>query len=292
MILSMTGYGTGSAQKDDFSVTAEIKTVNHRFMDLHIRMPREYLFLENDVQQLIRKTLDRGRVEVNLSIQNTGPAAFIVNTSLARGYLEAADSLRNEFHFEDSPDLKFLLSLPGIVQSKDPLQTDAAGILAELAAESVNGALESVLRMRRQEGEALRADMVHNLSSVTERAGQIRQLSLNSAAETLDKLRERIAQLLPQSDIDPARLAQEAAILADRSDISEEIARLESHVRQYQDLIDAAEKAGKKLDFLLQELQREANTILSKSGNLEISRQAIAIKADIEKLREQVQNVE
>jgi uncharacterized protein (TIGR00255 family) len=292
MILSMTGYGTGSAQKDDIAVIVEIKTVNHRFLDLHMRMPREYLFLEGDVQQVIRKALDRGRVEVNIAIQNTGPAAFLVNSSLARGYLEAADSLRNEFHFQDSLDLKSLLSLPGIIQSKDMLQTDAAGILPELLNKSVHDALDGVLQMRRQEGEALRADMLKNLASVQEKAGQIHELSLNSAAEILDKLRERIAQLLSQGGMDPQRLAQEAALLADRSDISEEIARLESHIQQYRDLISANEKAGKKLDFLLQELQREANTILSKSGNLEVSRHAIAIKADIEKLREQVQNVE
>jgi uncharacterized protein (TIGR00255 family) len=292
MILSMTGYGTGSAQKDDVAVTAEIKTVNHRFLDLHIRMPREYLFLEGDVQQMIRKALDRGRVEVSIAIQNTGPAAFTVNSSLARGYLEAADSLRNEFHFQDSLDLKSLLGLPGIIQSKDMLQMDAAGILPELLHKSVNGALEGVLQMRCQEGEALRADMVRNLSDVKEKSGQIHELSLNSTTETMNKLRERIAQLLPQGAMDPQRLAQEAALLADRSDISEEIARLGSHIQQYHDLMNATEKAGKKLDFLLQELQREANTILSKSANLEVSRHAIAIKADIEKLREQVQNVE
>jgi uncharacterized protein (TIGR00255 family) len=292
MILSMTGYGTGSAQKDDIAVTAEIKTVNHRFLDLHIRMPREHLFFEGDVQQIIRKALDRGRVEVNISIQNTGPAAFAVNSSLARGYLEAADSLRNEFHFQDSLDLKSILSLPGIIQSKDMPQIDAGEILPELLNKSVNCALEGVLQMRRQEGEALRVDMVRNLSGVKEKAGQIRELSLNSSAETMNKLRERIAQLLPQGEMDPQRLAQEAALLADRSDISEEIARLGSHIQQYHDLMNATEKAGKKLDFLLQELQREANTILSKSANLEVSRHAIAIKADIEKLREQVQNVE
>jgi uncharacterized protein (TIGR00255 family) len=157
---------------------------------------------------------------------------------------------------------------------------------------SVRTALDGVLQMRRQEGEALRADMLTNLGRIEESARRIRELSVNLAGEYLLKLRERLSQLLPQGGIDPQRLAQEAALIADKSDISEEIARLESHIEQYRSLVDAKEKAGKKLDFLLQELQREANTILSKSGNLDISRHALAIKTDIEKLREQVQNVE
>ena len=292
MILSMTGYGTGSAKKNDIAVTAEIRSVNHRFLDLHIRIPREYLFLEGDVQQMVRKALDRGRVEVSITIQNTGSAAFLINYSLAKGYLEAAEALRHEFDFQDSLDLKSLLSLPGIIQSRDMLQTDDAGVLPDLLSQSVLGALEGVLQMRRHEGEALRVDMLRNLSSVREKAGLIHNMSLNSAALIMAKLRERIAQLLPQGEVDPQRLAQEVALLADKADISEETTRLESHIDQYRALMDSTEKAGKKLDFLLQELQREANTILSKSGNLEVSRHAIAIKADIEKLREQVQNVE
>jgi uncharacterized protein (TIGR00255 family) len=292
MILSMTGYGTGSAQKNDISVSAEIRTVNHRFLDLHVRIPREYLFLEGDVQQMVRKKLERGRVEVNIAIQNTGAAAFLINSNLAKGYLDAAEVLRHEFDFRDSLDLKTLLSLPGIIQSRDMLQTDAAGVLPELLTQSVSDALDGVMQMRRNEGEALRADMLRNLTGVQEKAGLIHKMSLNSAAEIQAKLRERIAQLLPQGEMDPQRMAQEVALLADRADISEEIARLESHIDQYHALMESAEKAGKKLDFLLQELQREANTILSKSGNLEVSRHAIGIKADIEKLREQVQNVE
>jgi uncharacterized protein (TIGR00255 family) len=216
----------------------------------------------------------------------------MVNDNLARGYIEAAASLQKEFHFQDSLDLKSLLSLPGIIQSKDALDSDMAEILPELLNQSVQSALKSVLQMRRQEGESLRADMSKNLAGVQEKARFIRELSLNASAETLAKLQDRIMQLLQQTEVDPQRLAQEAALLADKADISEEIARLESHIEQFHMLMDSPEKTGKKLDFLLQELQREANTILSKSGNLEVARHAIAIKADIEKLREQVQNVE
>ncbi|HTY60650.1 MAG TPA: YicC/YloC family endoribonuclease [Acidobacteriota bacterium] len=292
MILSMTGYGTGSAQKDNTVVSVEIKTVNHRFLDFHARVSREYQFLEGEVQQLIRSALDRGRVDVNVTIQNAVTDAFEINSNLLTGYMKAADKLKEDFHFQDSLDLKTILSLPGIVQVKEAAQTEPSGTLSELVAASVREALGGVLRMRRQEGEALRADMQKNLAGVEENAGRIRELSVNLASEYLDKLRERLNQLLSQAEMDPQRLAQEAALIADKSDISEEIARLTSHIEQYRFLMDAQEKAGKKLDFLLQELQREANTILSKSGDLEISRCAIAIKTDIEKLREQVQNVE
>jgi uncharacterized protein (TIGR00255 family) len=288
----MTGYGTGSAQKGAITVSVEIKTVNHRFLDLHIRLAREYLFLEGDIQQMVRGALDRGRVDVNTVIQNTNAAAFLMNTGLIRRYLEAAGKIKEEFHIQDSLDLKTLVNLPGVLQNEAAAPSEDAAILADLVRRSMQAALEGVEQMRKQEGEALKADMLQNLAVVEDNARRIRELSLNSASEYLEKLRERIARLLPQSGIDPQRLAQEAAFIADKSDISEEIARLESHIRQYRALADGKEKAGKKLDFMLQEMQRETNTILSKSGDLEISRLAIAIKTDIEKLREQVQNIE
>jgi uncharacterized protein (TIGR00255 family) len=292
MILSMTGYGTGSAQKNETTVAVEIRTVNHRFLDLHVRIPREYLFLEGEIQQLVRNSLDRGRVEVSVTIQNTGAAAFLIDSNLVRSYVEASCRLKEEFNLQDTLDLKTILSLPGILQNRDAAASSEVGLLTELVKKSMQSALESVLRMRRQEGEALRTDMLRNLASVEDRAGSIRKLSANSAEEYMQQLRGRLAQLLTQGGVDPQRLAQETALIADKCDISEEIARLQSHVEQYRTLVDSKEKVGKKLDFLLQELQREANTILSKSMNLEISGHAITIKTDIEKLREQVQNVE
>lgn len=292
MILSMTGYGTGSAQKNETTVAVEIRTVNHRFLDLHARIPREYLFLEGEIQQLVRNSLDRGRVEVNVTIQNAGAAAFLIDSNLVRGYMEAACRLKEEFNLQDTLDLKTILSLPGILQNRDAASSGEVGLLAELLKKSMQSALESVLRMRRQEGEALRIDMLRNLASVEDRAGSIRKLNANSAEEYMQQLRDRLAQLLTQGGVDPQRLAQETALIADKCDVSEEIARLQSHIEQYRTLVDSKEKVGKKLDFLLQELQREANTILSKSMNLEISGHAITIKTDIEKLREQVQNVE
>lgn len=294
MILSMTGYGVGSAQKDDVTVSVEIRTVNHRFLDLHVRISREYLFLEGEIQKAVKQRLERGRVEVNVSIQHTGPTVFLVNDNLVKGYLDAARKLNEGFNIEGSLDMRSVLSLPGILQNRDTLPTEASGTLSELTSACLQNALESVLRMRRQEGDALRSDMTKNLSAIEGRVGRIEELSESFAADTLQKLRDRLAQLLPPGGggIDPQRLAQEAAMLADKAAISEEIARLKSHIEQYHSLMEAPEKTGKKLDFLLQEFHRETNTILSKSGNIEVSRLAIEMKTDIEKLREQVQNVE
>lgn len=291
MILSMTGYGTGSAQKDDITVSVEIRTVNHRFLDLHVRTPREYVFLEGEIQQMVRGALDRGRVDVNTSIQCADSTMFLINKNMIRSYVEASDKLKKELDLKDSLDLKTLLSLPGVLQNQDSNPADSNTIV-ELTKTSVRAAIEGVIHMRKREGEALRTDMLQNLANIEKNTVRIQELSRNSSTECMQKLRDRIEQLLPQIGIDPQRIAQEAALLADKCDISEEVARLSSHLEQYHKLMDSKEKAGKKLDFLLQELQREANTILSKSGNLDISHNAIEIKTDIEKLREQVQNVE
>ncbi len=292
MILSMTGYGTGSAQKDDTTVSVEIRAVNHRFLDLHIRIPREYLFLEGEIQQLVREDLNRGRVDVNATVQKAGGSEYVINSTMVTSYLEAAARLKDEFNLQDSLDLRTLLNLPGVLKNGETVPGDDSKLLSDLLKKSVQMALEGVLQMRRKEGKALQVDMLRNLGGIEENTQSIRKLTVNSAAECLKKLNDRLAQLLEQGGMDPQRLAQEAALIADKCDISEEIARLESHIEQYRALIHAEEKVGKKLDFLLQEMQREANTILSKSGNMEVTRHAIAIKTDVEKLREQAQNVE
>ncbi len=295
MLTSMTGYGSGSAKCDEMEITVEIRTVNHRFLDVHIRLPREYISLEPEVQQMVRSVLGRGRVDITISVQCTGPANFLVNADSARSYVEAAGKLREELHLEDSLDLKTLLCLPGVVQNRESLAAVEASensALSGLLKQGLQQALGSVVRMREAEGRALQADMKRYLESIGEKSQCIRGLAASTVVEYRRKLEERIAQLLPQDGIDSQRLAQEVALLAERCDISEEIARLESHVGQHTSLMDSDREVGKKLDFLLQEMQREINTILSKSANLEITRHGIAIKADIEKLREQVQNVE
>ncbi|MDR0842453.1 MAG: YicC family protein [Acidobacteriota bacterium] len=309
MILSMTGYGAAVAQEATLTVSVEIRTVNHRFLDLHVRVPREYQFLETEIAPLVRSALDRGRVDVGVTVKNSTASAFRIDSELLRRYLEYVDGLyatRVSSSFETGqggegakrpiPDMVALLGLPGVLRNDgdtaEGCSGEAAAAISGLAKTGVKEALESVLAMRRQEGDALRADMLRNLATIENATDEIKGLAQDAPAEYLERLRVRLDQLLSQGGVEPQRLAQEAAIIADRCDISEELARMSSHIGQYRALVEAKEKAGKKLDFLLQEMQREANTILSKSVILEITHRGIAIKTDIEKLREQVQNIE
>jgi len=307
MILSMTGYGTGTAKDDSLAVAVEIRTVNHRFLDMHIRVPREYQFLENEAASFLRGALTRGRVDVGVTVTNPAADAFQIDYDLAHRYMAAVDILNTEYASlygepgkAPAPDMTRLLGLPGVLRNKDEAALERAGEAAEkivkLLRESLQIALESVLAMRRREGEALKNDMLANLAAIENNTDEIRKSSQNAPEEYFEKLRVKLDRLLlqggTQGALDPQRLAGEAAILADKCDISEELARMTSHIEQYRALVSADEKTGKKLDFLLQEMQREANTILSKSDILEITHRGISIKTDIEKLREQVQNVE
>jgi len=308
MILSMTGYGTGTAKDDSLAVTVEIRTVNHRFLDLHIRVPREYQFLENEAAAIVRDTISRGRVDVNVTVNNPAADAFQVDYALAHRYLAAVDGLNREYaasYGEQGqkpcvPDVVSLLSLPGVLRNNNETALERAGESAEkivkLMKESLQTAIESVLAMRWREGGALKNDMLQNLAAIEANTNEIKKISQNAPTEYFEKLSARLERLLSQNGrqgaLDPQRLAGEVAVLADKYDISEELARMTSHIGQYRALVDASEKTGKKLDFLLQEMHREANTILSKSDILEITHCGISIKTNIEKLREQVQNVE
>jgi uncharacterized protein (TIGR00255 family) len=294
MILSMTGFGTASVQRDNTSATVEVRTVNHRFLDIHVRLGREFGFLENDIQQYVRGKISRGRVDVNVTIRAEEQAAVLFDAALARNYYEASERLRNELQLQGSVDIRTLLTLPGIIKDRESAGSNEGRLkqAREAALESLEQSIQGVLEMREQEGRALQDDMLRHLAEIAQKNRQIQGLVPKTVEEYKSKLEERLSQLLPPKMVDPQRLAQEAAILAERSDISEETARLSSHLDQYHSLLKEGKEIGKKLDFLLQEMQREINTILSKTGNLEITRMGIGAKADIEKLREQVQNVE
>jgi uncharacterized protein (TIGR00255 family) len=290
----MTGFGAATATQGDATVTVEVKTVNHRFLDLHVRLAREYAALEPEIHQLCRNHLQRGRIEINVSIQASTPISVALNKAAARSYFESARILQQEFELQDFLDLKTLIRLPGVLQ-ESAISADRAaldGCVMTALKESLELAMRGVLRMRRQEGETLTAVMLAYLDGLNSKSKDILRLVSSSVEEYKRKLENRLAQLVPLDSVDPQRLAQEVAIIADRSDISEELARLSSHLDQFHQLLGSGVEIGKKLDFLLQEMQREVNTLLSKTGNLEITRLGISMKADIEKLREQAQNVE
>ncbi len=293
MLSSMTGYGTGSASREGITVAVEVRTVNHRFLDLHVRLAREFAALESEIQQMVRTCLQRGRVDISVTVETQGALRFSFNRNAIRGYLDSVRKLQEEFQFADTLDLKTVLGLPGVLQDcagePDSVPGDGVGNLLK---ESLGDALKGVLKMRQQEGETLRGGLNGNVQSLRTKTGAVEALVPVSVEEYKRKFEHRMSQLLTPGSLDPQRLAQEVAVLVDRSDISEELARLASHLDQFEHLLDAATEVGKKLDFLLQEMQREVNTLLSKTGNLEITQLGVAMKAEIEKMREQVQNVE
>src|SRR6266516_2909032 len=250
---SMTGFGRGNAAGDNFSVAVEIKTVNNRFLDVHLRTGQELSSLEVMIKRRIGARLSRGRVDINIMFERTGDSSYDLDHNVLGRYLTALRTIQKEFDLVGEPDIASLLRLPGAMQ---PMRADLDENMIAGITLAVDNALEDLERMRSSEAEALLA-----------RGGQ--------AVEG-----------------DPGRLAQEVAYLADKSDISEEIVRLRSHLDQFRETLDQETEIGKRLDFLLQELNREANTVLSKSTDITIKDAGLVIKGEIEKLREQVQNVE
>src|SRR5215813_3711970 len=291
MIKSMTGFGHGAAEGEGFKVRVDIRTVNNRFLDVHTRMPQELASLEITLKKQIQAALKRGRADVTVSVEQVKEAKFEINRPLVSGYLKAISELKSDFGLDGSASLELLAKLPGALQvSQDQGQLDEALVSSVVAA--VSEALTSLTGMRVAEGQELAAELGARLDAIDNALPIVEEHASELPSVYREKLLKKLQDLVPASAIDQTRLAQEAVILADRSDISEEIARLKSHIVQMRDLLRIDDEAGKRLDFILQEMNREANTILSKSSDLAISDAAIVIKTEVEKLREQAQNVE
>jgi uncharacterized protein YicC (UPF0701 family) len=271
---SMTGYGRSSVQGEDFSVSVDLKTVNNRFLDVHVRVSTEINSLEPVVKRQISARLSRGRVDVAVTFERTTQVEYELNRPLIAGYINALRTIQKDFNLSGEPDINIIARLPG----------------------AVTQALDELEKMREQEGAALRAEMRERLDKIEALIPTIEAAAGNLIEFYRVRLQKKISELVSRSgqaiEIDPGRLAQEVAYLADRSDVSEEMVRLRSHLTQFREALDSTSETGKMLDFLLQELNREANTTLSKSTDLSLKEAALAIKAEVEKLREQVQNVE
>ena len=289
----MTGFGRGSATGENFSVAVDLKTVNNRFLDIHLRMGAELASLEAMVKRRIGLRLSRGRVDASITFERTGEVAYELNRPLIAGYISALRAMQQEFKIAGEPDINVLARLPGAMQPvRDGLDEEMiAGV-----ERAIDVALDELEEMRAREGETLAAEMRARLNAITNHVPLIEVAADGLVDAYRARLQKRIAELLARDgqsmELDQSRLAQEVAYLADRSDISEEIARLKSHLTQFRETIESEGETGKRLDFLLQELNREANTVLSKSTDLMIKEAGLAIKAEVEKLREQVQNVE
>jgi uncharacterized protein (TIGR00255 family) len=298
--LSMTGYAQSKGSVLGWDLRVSVKSVNHRFLDLKLRLPEGFDLYELRLRQLVRERIHRGHVEVHVSVEPGAATPIQVNRDLVANYLRAADDLRLQTSVSAALDVVALLRLPGVIGGLAPAVPED-----EEDQEKLGRALEGCLRealgkldeMRRTEGRHLVEDLRRRLSHISEQSEHVRGLVVQLRPAFARRLESRLKDLLSGTAIDPARVAQEAAMLAERSDISEELDRLRSHLQQFGKLLDGAGELGKKLDFLLQEMHREANTMLSKTPGVEsealtITGIGLEIKAEIEKLREQVQNIE
>ncbi len=286
---SMTGYGSGTASGNGYRVTAEIRTVNHRFLDIACRLPKTLSFLDETVRSVLQRRLCRGHADVFLNVKREGASDVSVRADrdLAEAYMDAAAELSKLTG--GSLGLEALMRMDGVLTVEDAGYDEEQ--VTRLTAEALDAACDKLTAMRGAEGERLLQDLTLHLNAVAGLREEILQLAPSVPAEYRKRLTERMQSLLAEA-ADPARIAQEAAIFADRCAIDEELARLESHIGQYRTFLASGGEIGKKLDFLTQELNREANTIGSKANDARIARLVVELKAEIEKLREQVQNVE
>jgi uncharacterized protein (TIGR00255 family) len=291
MIRSMTGFGAGHGAAGSEAVDVEVRSVNHKFCEVKVRLPRELSALETDALKVAKERLARGGIDV--SIRRAGAAGGLaprVDLALAQAYARAFEELRTRLGLPGGATLADVAAADGVLTLDEPaLDLDAARAALRAA---MGTALDALVAMRGREGEALARDLGGRLDGVEQLVAKIAALVPQTVEHHRARLSERVAELTRGIPLDPARLAQEVALFADRTDVTEEVTRLASHVAQARALLRGGEPAGRKLDFLVQEMHREVNTIGSKSQSAEIAALVVTAKAEVERMREQVQNVE
>lgn len=316
-VKSMTGYAEAHSDVDGFHVRVSLRSVNHRFLDLRVRLSEGFEACEPAIRQLVRDRLRRGHIDITVSVEPVGAATVEVHYETAAAYMRALQELRRDFALTGEPDVVALLRLPGVIAARGrpagaaTQEEDSSGLSRQVAA-CLAQALDRLKEMREVEGRALAGDMHSLVADIEAKTAELESIAARIRPAYAVRLKARVEELLvnfpdargdlpgnhfQESFIDPSRLAQEAALLAERADVSEELARLRSHAAQFGNLVDGGGEIGKKLDFLLQEMHREANTLLAKTpalgeDALTVTDLGLQIKAAIEKLREQVQNVE
>jgi len=289
-LYSMTGFGKGQATSETLTIGVEIRSVNHRFCDVGIKGPKVLAPLEAGLKKKLSERLARGKVDVYVNLDIIGEQGYEarVNLPLAQAVVRALGELRETFQLPDGVTLDMLSRQKDILLLEESLSLDELGPCLEQALQQ---ALDNLVAMRAREGQALREDFAQRLATLAALLDEIAGLADRVPREWREKLEQRLARYADDIEIDPQRLAQELALYADRCDISEELTRFRSHLDQFRRLLDADEPVGRKLDFLVQEINREANTIGSKANDAHICRLVVDIKAELEKIREQVQNV-
>lgn len=288
---SMTGYGQKKLTEDGREIIIELKAVNHRFLDINLRMPRGLLSLEEPIRKALAARLHRGHIDIFFTYRNTreDARAVSVDQGLAVAYAAALSELARQPGILDDRSVSFFASLPNVLTVSDA--EDDIGVVMDLCLRTLDGAIASLLLMRAQEGEALRADLSARLAALSAIVSKIAERAPLVVDEYRLRLNARIEELLGMPP-DPQRIAQEVALLADRAAIDEELIRLGSHIGQFTESLALSEPIGRKLDFLTQEMGREVNTIGSKASDFQIASLVVEAKAELEKLREQVQNIE
>lgn len=289
---SMTGYGRGAASLEGRELTIELKSVNNRFLDIGMKLPRQLSFLENELRRLLSEALIRGHVDVFVNYRNlrSDAKAVRVDEGLLQAYLTAARESAKALALDDDLTLSKALSLPDVTTIL-PADEDQQA-LTDLATAAMTEAIESLKAMRLKEGQRLKLDLAARMDTMAGYAAAIEERAPAVAAEYRTKLTARIEELLGETEVDRARLATEVAIFADRAAIDEEIVRLNTHLLHFGELLEADEAVGRKMDFLIQEMNRECNTIGSKANDAALTSIVLLSKAEIEKLREQIQNIE
>ena len=289
----MTGFGRCESQNEDYSCKTEIRSVNNRYIDINTRFPKSMMTLDASVKKLIKSRCARGSFDLNISIErnngNSGDQVLQPNVELAEQYRQAFKKIKDSLELEGEIDINLLLSMKDVVKA-EPVEVDPAK--EELILTTVQDALSALIQMREEEGKHLEEDILSRLESIEKNGEFVKSRQPEAVRAYKERLEERIKHLSDGVEIDPLRIAQETAIMADRCDVTEEVVRLESHIKQFKNLLNKNQPLGRKLEFLIQEINRETNTIGSKTIDSEVSQTVIEIKSDLEKVREQLQNIE
>ncbi|MCX8131008.1 MAG: YicC family protein [Clostridia bacterium] len=292
MIKSMTGFGRGEYQEEGKEFLVEIKTVNHRYSDIFVKMPRQISFLEDKVREIVGKSISRGKVDVYISYEDYSDDSknVLFDEPLAKTYIKALETLREKYNLKDDITVSLVARFPDVLRvEKNEEDGEKIWLLLKKALEK---AVESLLVMRQNEGKELKNNLLERANYIEEILKKITERSPNVVKEYRIKLENRLKELLEQQTVDESRMATEVAIFADRCSIDEEIVRLGSHISQLREALNMEQPVGRKLDFLIQEMNREINTIGSKANDLVITKHVVEIKSELEKVREQIQNIE
>lgn len=292
MIRSMTGYGRGEAVLHDRTITVELRAVNNRYLDCNVKIPRLYVFAEEGIKSQIQKSVARGKLDVFVSIDSTAADKVVVslNQSVADGYYAALTQMRDTYGLRDDISVSLLSRFPDVFLVEKE-QGDADVIAADIAA-VLAMALTDFNTMREREGSRLAEDVRSRAGTIAALVGKVEERSPQTVTEYREKLLQRMEEVLSSAQIDESRILTEAAIFADKVAVDEETVRLRSHLSQLEEMLTQGGAIGRKLDFLIQEFNREANTIGSKCSDVELARVVVDIKGEIEKIREQIQNIE